>query len=362
MTAPQPRPGILGIASYVPGRASLAGQDKVMRLSSNEGALGPSPRAIAAYGEAAREIGRYPDGGSVGLRAAIAARYGLDAERIVCGCGSDDLIHLMAKAYAGGGDEVLYSEHGFLVHIIAARGAGAEPVSAPETDLTASVDALLERLTPKTRMLFLANPNNPTGTYLARAALERLHAGLPEDVMLVIDAAYAEYVTAADYEPGASLVEAFDNVVMIRTFSKIHALAGLRLGWVYCPAAVADVLNRVRAPFSVSLPAQAAAVAALEDTDFIARSVAHNERWRDWLTAELRALGLEVPPSVANFVMVRFPGTSGRDATTANAHLNARGIIPREIGAYGLPDCLRISVGTEEEMRAVRDALAEFMA
>ena len=362
MTAPRPRPGILGIASYVPGRSSLAGHDAVMRLSSNEGALGPSPRAVAAYGAAAGEIGRYPDGGATVLRAAIAARYGLDAERIVCGCGSDDLIHLMAQAYAGEGDEVLHSAHGFLVHIIAARGAGAEPVSAPEVDLTASVDALLERLTPRTRMLFLANPNNPTGTYLARAELARLHAGLPEEVMLVIDAAYAEYATAADYEPGTALVEPFDNAVMIRTFSKIHALAGLRLGWVYCPAAVADVLNRVRAPFNVSLPAQAAAVAALEDTGFIARSVAHNDRWRDWLTVELRALGLEVPPSVANFVLVRFPGTGGRDAAAANAHLNARGIIPREIGAYGLPDSLRISIGTEAEMRAVRDALADFMA
>ena len=361
MTAPQPKPGILGIEAYVPGRAKLAGHERVLRLASNEGALGPSPRAVEAYQAAAEDIFRYPDGGSVRLREAIGGHFGLDPDRIVCGCGSGDLLHLLAHAYAGEGDEVVHTEHGFLLYPIAARAAGAEPIAAPEPDLVASVDAILERTGPRTRIVFLANPSNPTGTYLPAAELARLREGLPEYVLLVVDAAYAEYATAADYGNGQALVEQGANTVMTRTFSKLHALAGLRLGWAYCPAAVADILNRIRGPFNVSLPAQAAAAAALADTAFAERSRSHNARLRDEIATSLRALGLRVPDSQANFVLARFPDTEGRDAGAANAYLNARGIIVRQLGAYGLPDCLRISIGTDEEMTMVLGALTAFM-
>ena len=258
------RPGIEEIAPYVGGDSALPGRQRVIRLASNEGALGPSPMAVGAFEEMARDIHRYPGWRLVpSLRTALAELHGLDGARIVCGAGSDELIALLCRAYAGPGDEILHTEHAFLMYAIAARTAGATPVAAPERDLTADVDALLERVTGKTRILFLANPNNPTGTYLPASELGRLRAGLREDVLLVIDAAYAEYVESDDYTPGAALVEAGDNVVMTRTFSKLYALGGLRLGWAYCPTGVADVLNRVRNPFNVAAPAQAAGVAAL---------------------------------------------------------------------------------------------------
>ncbi len=256
--------------------------------------MGPSPRAIAAYRAQADELHRYPDGGSLGLREAIARRYGLDTARIVCGTGSDELISLLARAYAGPGDEVVYSRHGFLMYPIAAQSAGATPVAVPEPRLTADVDGILARVNAMTRLVYLANPNNPTGTFLPREELRRLHAGLPRSTLLVIDAAYAEFVLRNDYEPGIELVESAENVVMLRTFSKIYALAGLRIGWAYCSAAVADVLNRVRGVFNINLPAQAAAVAALEDVAAVDRAREHNDIWRRWLERELSALGLEL--------------------------------------------------------------------
>ncbi|MBF0335172.1 MAG: histidinol-phosphate transaminase [Alphaproteobacteria bacterium] len=361
MSVPTPRPGIMEITPYVGGESALAGLERVMKLSSNEGALGPSPRAVEAYRAVGAEIHRYPDGGAHRLRRALAARYGLDADRIVCGAGSDELIGLLCRAYAGAGDEVLYSRHGFLMYPIAARTADATPVAADETDLTANVDALLAKVTPRTRICFVANPNNPTGTYLTAEEMRRLRDGLPAHVLLVIDAAYAEYVTRNDYEPGVELVEAGSNTVMTRTFSKIHALGGLRLGWAYCPANVADVLNRVRNPFNVSSAALAAGLAAIEDTAFTELSRAHNEYWLPWLSERVAALGLTVVPSVGNFILVRFPATAGRDAKAADAFLRARGIIVRGMGGYGLPDSLRITVGREDENLAVVQALAEFL-
>ena len=356
-----PRPGIVDIAPYVGGEAAIAGTEHVIKLASNEGALGPSPKAMAAYKRAAPNLHRYPDGTCSALRQALARIYGLDAERIVCGAGSDELIGLLCRAYAGPGDEVLHSEHGFLMYAIAARTAGAIPVAAPETELTADVDAILRRVTAKTRIVCLANPNNPTGTYLAADDVRRLHAGLPESVLLIIDAAYAEYVTRDDYAPGSGLVDGSPNVVMTRTFSKIHALGGIRLGWAYGPAPVAGVLNRLRSPFSVSAPALAAGLAALEDEAFTDRARRHNERWRDWTRARLRAFGLEVPASVGNFILVRFPKMDGADASAADAHLKGRGIIVRRMDAYGLPDSLRVSVGRKKEMAAFVEAIAEFV-
>lgn len=358
-----PRPGILEIEAYVGGKSKIAGRDKVIKLSSNESALGPSPRALAAYQKAAADMHRYPDGGSIALREAIGARFGFDPDRIVCGAGSDELLGLLGRAYAGPGDEVVYSEHGFLIYPIVAHSVGATPIKAGETDLTADVDKLLAQVTPRTRLLYLANPNNPTGSYIPSAALKRLRRELPAGVLLVVDAAYAEFVTANDYEAGGALVDASvdagDNVVMTRTFSKIFAMGGMRLGWAYCPPKVADLLNRLRMPFNISGATQAAGIAALEDVAFISEARDHNEKWRGWLTAELQNLGYRVHPSAANFVLVQFAG-GARQAEAADKFMASRGIIARQVDKYGLPDCLRITIGLEHEMRAVADALAAF--
>jgi len=360
MSVISPQPGIMDISPYVGGESAIPGVRRIIKLASNEGALGASPRAIAALKEAAGDIYRYPDGGCQALRGAIGERFGLDPARMVCGAGSDELIGLLCRAYAGAGDEVLYSEHGFLMYPIAAKTAGATPVTAPETNLTANVDALLAAVTARTRIVFIANPNNPTGTYLSESELKRLRAGLPENVLLVIDAAYAEYMDHPDYSPGERLVDAGENVVMTRTFSKIFGLGGVRLGWAYCPPVIADVLNRVRNPFNVTSAAQAAGVAALGDVDFTEQVRVHTIHWRNWFSAEVRALGLEVPESVCNFVLVRFPLESGRDAEAADASLRSKGIIVRRMGAYGLPHSLRITIGREDEKRAAVAALADF--
>ena len=358
--APVPRPGILDIKAYVGGDSAAPGANRAIRLASNENPLGASREATAAYVAAANELHRYPDGGAWDLRQRLAAAYDLVADQIVCGAGSDELIGLLTKAYAGPGDEVLHSAHGFLMYAISARAAGATPVAAPERDLTADVDALLERVSPRSRVLFLANPNNPTGTYLPRPAVERLRRELPDSVLLVIDAAYAEYVDADDYEAGAALVAAGDNVVMTRTFSKIHGLAALRLGWAYCPPAVADVLNRVRGPFNVSAAALAAGAAAVADQAHVALSVRHNAKWRAWFNEAMAGIGLETVPSVGNFVLLRFPQEPGRDAAAAAAYLKQRGVLLRGMVGYGLPDALRVTIGTEEEMRITVDALTDF--
>ena len=361
MSSLTPRPGILEISPYVPGQSSIPGHDNPMKLASNENPLGASPKAIAAYKAEADRLHIYPDGGHAALRAAIGKRYGLDPARLICGAGSDELLALLGRAYAGPGDEVISTRHGFSIYPIVARSVGATPVIVEETDLRADVDKILAAVTPRTRIVFLANPNNPTGSYLPTEELTRLRAALPAQTLLVLDAAYCEFVARNDYEPGIRLVDANDNVVMTRTFSKIHGLAALRLGWMYAPAEICDVMNRVRGPFNVSAPALIAGIAAVEDVSHEERSKAHNAVWLAWLTAEIEKLGLQVYPSVANFVLVRFPAEPGRDADAAVAHLHEAGIIPRKLGSYSLPDCLRISIGLEEEMKAVRDALATFM-
>jgi histidinol-phosphate aminotransferase len=361
-TVPVPGPGILDIDPYVGGESKASGGLRPIRLASNESALGPSPKAIAAYRALAGDIHRYPDGSAAELREALGRYHGLDPERIVCGSGSDELIGLLLRAYANHGDEVLYSRHGFLMYPIGAKSVGATPVAVPERDLTADVDGFLARVTERTRIVFIANPNNPTGTYLSADEMARLHAGLPRHVVLAIDAAYAEFVNRNDYEPGIALVNRAENVVMLRTFSKIYALAGLRLGWAYCPPAIADVLNRIRGPFNVTAPALAAGVAAVEDVGALARARAHNDRWLPWLSERLAALGLELTPSVGNFVLPRFPDEPRRNADSAFDFLQSRGIITRKMGGYGLPRHLRITIGTGEEMELVAAALAEFMA
>jgi histidinol-phosphate aminotransferase len=355
MNAPAPRPGILDIAPYIGGEAQAEGVTRLIRLASNESVYGPSPQAIAAYHDLAGELHRYPDGGCEALAGLLAARCGVAPRSIVCGAGSDELISLLIRAYAGPGDEVLYPAHGFLMYGIAARTVGAQPVTAPETDLTADVDALLARVTPQTRLVFLANPNNPTGSWLPVSELRRLHAGLPGRVLLVIDSAYAEYVTAAGYSDGQELVTGSDNVVMLRTFSKIYGLAALRLGWALCPPATADVLHRVRGPFNVNAPAQAAAAAALADQAFIDQVRDETARCRHWFSAAVTALGLTVHPSAGNFVLVDF--SPWGDAEAVRQHLKRRGILVRQMGVYRLGHCLRITIGRREDMEPVVTAL-----
>ena len=358
---PTPRPGILDIAPYVPGTSTLPGAGSVVKLSSNETPLGPSPKAIEAYLAESERLSRYPDGSAAPLREALAARYGLDAAHIVCGAGSDEILNLLAVAYLGPGEEAIYTEHGFLVYKIAIQARGATPVVAKETDLTANVDAILACVTDKTRMVFLANPNNPTGTYVPFDEIKRLHAGLPEHVILVIDAAYAEYVRTNDYEAGIELVATSQNAVMTRTFSKIYGLAALRLGWAYCPAAIADSLNRIRGPFNVTGPSIAAGVAALNDVAHMEEAVTHNEQWRGRMAEALAGIGLRVTPSVANFLLLHFPDEPGKSAEAANAFLHARRIVLRRVEEYGFPNALRMTIGTEEENGAVLEALSDFM-
>ncbi|HWA92634.1 MAG TPA: histidinol-phosphate transaminase [Rhizomicrobium sp.] len=355
---PAPKPGILDIAPYVGGRAEAAGAALPIKLSSNESALGPSPAAVAAFRDAGAKLETYPEGSARVLREAIAHEYGLDAARLVCGNGSDELLTLLAHAYLRPGDEVLFSEHAFLVYRIATLSNSAVPVVARETNLTVDVDAMLALVSPRTKLVYLANPNNPTGSYLPHDEVRRLHAGLRPDILLVIDAAYAEYVSRNDYEAGIELVANNANVVMTRTFSKVHGLAGLRVGWAYCPAEVVDVLTRIRGPFNVSTPAQRAAAAALGDKAHVERSVAHNAEWRAWLTQKIRALGFRVDDSVGNFVLIHF--ASAEQARAADAYLSARGLILRGVDAYGLPHCLRLTVGPEDANRKVVDALAGF--
>ncbi len=359
--APHPRPGILDISPYVGGRATIAGQANAIKLSSNESALGPSPRAIEAFQRHSDQLARYPDGGAHLLRDAIGDLHGLEPERIVCGNGSDELLQLLARAYAGPGDEVLYSYHGFLVYPLAALAAGAKPVAVPETDLRADVDAMLAHVNERTRIVFLANPNNPTGTYLAKGELRRLWGGLPEHVLLVIDGAYAEFVTRADYDAGADLAHMAPNVVMTRTFSKIYGLASLRLGWAYGPESVIDVLNRVRGPFNANGAALAAGLAAVGDQDHIEVARTHNETCREAFATRARAAGIEVIPSIGNFLLLRFPDEPARAAKAADAFLTQRGIIARNVDNYHLPDCLRISVGLADEMDAAAAAIEAFM-
>ncbi len=356
-----PRPGILDIEPYIGGNADLGRDHSIVNLASNESALGPSPNAIKAFQTTGAVLHRYPDGSASDLRETLARFHGLKPAQVVCGAGSDELLTLFGRAYAGPGDEVVHTAHGFLMYGLVAKGVGATAVVAPETNLTADVDQILEQINNRSRIVFLANPNNPTGTYLPRDEITRLRDRLPEHVLLVLDAAYAEYISRNDYDPGNSLVDAGANVVVTRTFSKIYGLAALRLGWAYCPPDVADVINRLRGPFNVSAPALAAAVAAVNDVPHMDRVRSNNDIVLPAFLKACEELGLEATASIANFVLVRFSGQTGRDAAAAFAHLRSRGILVRRMVAYGLPACLRITIGTQSEMDAVTSALREFV-
>jgi len=357
---PQPNPGVMDIHAYVPGKEGAPGVAKVWKLSSNETPLGASPKAVEAAQRVLERLELYPDGQSTALREAIASAHGLNAANIMCVNGSDEALALLAQTYLGAGDEGIFTEHGFLVYRIYIQAAGATPVVVKEKDERTDVDAILAAVTPKTRVVFLANPNNPTGTYIPFEEVRRLHAGLPKNVLLVLDAAYAEYVRKNDYEAGVELVAANENVVMTRTFSKIHGLAGLRIGWIYAPAHVLDALNRVRGPFNVNAVAIAAGTAAVADRAHVDNAVAFNEQWIGWVSAELAGLGLRVTPSVGNFVLVHFDG-SGVDAARADEFLTSRGYILRRVAGYGFPNALRMSIGSEEANRGVVAALRELL-
>lgn len=359
---PTARPSITQIEAYVPGKSAASSTGKVYKLSANETPLGPSPVAILAAQKALENLALYPDGSSTKLRQTIAGKFGLDPERIICSNGSDELLTLLAHAYMQPGDEAIITEYGFLVYKIAVLTAGGTPVIVPEKDLRVDVDAILAKVSPKTKLVYIANPANPTGTYLPFEEVKRLQAHLPSSTILVLDAAYAEYVRKNDYSAGLELVATSDNVVMTRTFSKIHGLANIRLGWMVGPADIIGTLNKVRGPFNVNGVAMAAGIASMNDEAHIAKATTHNEEWLPKLTMALEQLGLTVTPSVTNFILIHFPEQAGKTAEEADAFLSSRGLILRRVAGYGLPNALRLTIGSEEANNLVVAALKEFMA
>lgn len=359
--SPRPKPGVLRVSPYIPGAQAIEGSARVVKLSSNESPLGPSPRALRAYEALEPTLFRYPDPSQSRLRAAIGEIYGIEPERVVCGNGSDELLSLLIRAYSGPGDEVILSQYCFGMCYTHAHVQGVDVVESPEADCQISVREILARVTPRTRMVILASPNNPCGTYLPAPELKRLHAALPPDVMLVLDAAYAEYVLAGDYDSGISLARDAANVVVTHTFSKLYGLAGLRIGWGYGPPEVIEILNRIRTPFNANAAALSAAEAAVLDREHSAFVREHVRLWRERLMAECTALGITVVPSVTNFILLILP-EGHRNATAAAAHLKARSIIPRPQGAGGPKNALRITIGLESDNLAVIAALREFMA
>jgi histidinol-phosphate aminotransferase len=360
-TRPHPKAGILDIAPYVAGKAKAAGHAHPLKLSANENVLGSSPRAVEAYAEAAGSLALYPDPRSDGLREAVAQKYGLEPERLIFGCGSDEIFTLLGQTFLEPGDNAVQGEFGFFAYRIAIRAAQGQVRFAAQPGLRIDIGEILSRVDDRTRLVFLDNPGNPTGAWIKRAEVEALHAQLPANCILVLDGAYAEFCDDPDWDDGRDLARRHPNVMVTRTFSKIFGLAGLRVGWAYGDAEVISAMDRIRAPFNVNLPAQAACVAGLADEDFIARSQALVRQWRPWLAQQLGGLGLEVPPSQGNFVLPRFPDVPGRTAAEAEAFLSARGILVRGLANYGIKDALRITIGLEAHNRAVVDALAEFL-
>ncbi|SFT89053.1 histidinol-phosphate transaminase [Sedimentitalea nanhaiensis] len=351
-----PQPGIMDIALYQGGAAHVDGVANVIKLSSNENPLGPSPKAVEAVRNSAAGIHRYPNTDHAPLRAAIGEMTGLNPEQIICGAGSDEIISFLCQAYAGPGDEVLHTEHGFAMYRISALAAGATPVEVRERDRITDVDALLAGCTERTKLVFVANPNNPTGTMICAAEIARLADGLPQQALLVLDGAYAEFVDG--YDGGAALIAERDNVVMTRTFSKLYGLGGLRVGWGYGPQPIIDVLNRVRGPFNLSTTALLAAEAAIRDTDYVEHCRAQNSRWRAWLAKALAELGVPSDTSCANFILARF--ASQTEAEACDAYLQTQGLIVRRVAGYNLPNALRITVGDEIACRRVAAAVAAF--
>ncbi|WP_296425949.1 histidinol-phosphate transaminase [Yoonia sp.] len=352
----QPQPGIMDIALYEGGVAHLDGVSNVLKLSSNENPLGPSDAAKDAFSRAVHNLHRYPSTDHAGLRQAIGDVWGVDPDRVICGVGSDEIIHFLSQCYAGPGDEVVHTEHGFALYRISALAAGADPVEVRERERVTDVDAILAACTQRTKLVFIANPNNPTGTMIGGAEVARLADGLPPQAILVLDGAYAEYVDG--YDAGLALIESRENVVMTRTFSKIYGLGGLRIGWGYGPQSIIDVMNRIRGPFNMSAAALVTAEAAVRDTDYTEKCRVENAKWREWMATALAELGVPSDTSTANFVLARFADDA--EAAACDAHLRAAGIIVRQVSGYKLPYCLRITVGDESACRRVVHAVAQF--
>ncbi len=359
MPAPKAKPYISAITPYVGGKSKAGNATRIIKLSSNENPYGPSPAALAAYAQAADSLHRYPEDGCASLRAAIAARHGFDPAQIICGVGSDEVLGMLVHAYAGVGDEVVFCEHGFLMYRVYSNQYGATPVAVPERHLRSDVDALLAAVTDNTRLMFIANPNNPTGSYITKDDIARLRANLRDDIILVLDGAYAEYMVADDYSDGRELV-LNTNTVITRTFSKVYGLPALRVGWGYGPPHIIDTLYRVRDPFNINQPAIAAAIAALNDIEYTLQQVALNNAERERVRRAIEAMGVATHPSVTNFILLAFE--SPKQAAAINAALLQRGIIIREVINYGLPHCLRMSIGTASENDAFLAALAESLA
>ena len=366
LAPPLPHAGILSISPYVGGESQSKHPTRRIRLAANESEYGAAPSAIAAFQSTVDSLHRYPDGSASALRQTLAKAFNLEFERIICGTGSGDLINLVSRCYSGSGDEVIYTDHGFLMYPIATAANNATAIRVPEKNLTADIDAILKAVTESTKIVFLANPNNPTGSYIPKAELERLHRALPSRILLVIDAAYCEFVDADDYDNGFELARKSDNILVCRTFSKLYGLAALRLGWAYGSAATIDYMNRIRGPFNVNSAAQAAAIAALEEKPFYDSVVQKIQSERHRLSSRLTALGLTIPPSVANFILVGFGNTAKKNprhtAVLANEWLKSQGILTRSVAAYGLPDYLRVTIGKPEDMDILIHELHEFLA
>jgi histidinol-phosphate aminotransferase len=358
---PKPKDGILEIAPYIGGKSKAPGFDNPIKLSSNENVLGCSPAATEAYLAAAGRLNRYPDGKAGLLRAAVADHFGLEPERLVFGCGSDELFMLLCQVYLEAGDNIVQPEFGFLSYRICARACQAEVRFAAQPNLRIDVDAMLALVDERTRLVFVANPDNPSGAWVSEADVRRLHEALPSNVVLVLDCAYIEYATDPSIGDPLAFARTTENVIVTRTFSKMYGLAGLRVGWGYGPAAMIDALERIRLPFNVSIPAQEAAVAALADEDFVDRSRALVETWRPWLAQQIGGLGLEVYPTQCNFVVVRFPDIPGRTAADAEAFLAARGVLVRGLANYNMAEFVRATIGHEDQNRALLEGLAEFV-
>ncbi|MGH6965896.1 MAG: histidinol-phosphate transaminase [Phenylobacterium sp.] len=359
---PLPKPGLMDIHAYVPGKAKVEGFAEPMKLSANENALGSSSKAREAYAQAIENLHMYPDPGAAIVRKAIAERYKLEPERLIFGCGSDEVFQILNQAYLEPGDNIVQGAHGFAAFAIGAKACQAEVRMAPEPGYRIDVDEMLACVDERTRIVFLANPGNPTGTWIPFSEVRRLHEALPPSVVLVLDGAYGEFALDPGFDDGLELARRSTNVVVTHTFSKLHGLAGLRIGWAYAPDEIVAAYDRIRPPFNTSIPAQLAAVAALGDEEFQQASIALTEQWRPWLAQQLGGLGLEaVGPSAANFVLVGFPKTPGKTAREAEAFLASRGILVRGVGGYGLPDHLRMTIGLENQNRALIDALADFM-
>lgn len=362
MSGLTPRPGLQDIDYYMVGISKLPGFERVIKLSSNESPLGASPRAMAAAREVLDQSHLYPEVDMESLQVALAERFDLNIASIAFGPGSDELLTRIIATYAGPGQEVVHSAHAYMQFPIYARCAGARPVAAEDKEFRHDVDSLLAQVTDRTAAVVIANPDNPSGTYLPDREVRRLREGLPDHVLLVVDAAYDEYAAAEDYRSAIPMVAGRDNVVVTRTFSKIFGLAGLRLGWCYGPRDMIDLLNRVGPSFPVNIAAKAAALAALEDQEHTRKVLAHNARWRQWLERQLSELGLECYPSQTNFLLVKFPGPDRRSAVAADAFLKSRGIIARRFAVAGFEDKLRFTVGLDWEMEETAAALRDFMA